>query len=316
MSKGLKVTIIIISIIITLGIVVGILWYTGFFEKEESDRETVFRYETEDGHIYTEAEWSWKPIVYQEVIPYMEDTSNIDRITIALSLDDDTFYDVTIPNKEYIYDYGKTVWAKDGSFTIRVIGDASVDNLSAIAGINNGENINARTLSTKLKIKGSKTVATLVDNYAIVVDVYSNDESYTIIRDSLSSNNKSYKISEFYIDDVLILDKLSYEGRFISQSKFKEINLIQNRYMFENGILWTQSVVKPFYETKNIYLSKLVASSGSLVTEIYDTSKMFYAKAGDYYIGLVYYNSNTTIAFIGCGEEAKCNIISLMLSLQ
>ena len=105
MSKGLKVTIIVISVIAALGIAVGTLWYTGFFEKEELDRETVFRYETDDGHIYTEAEWSWKPIVYQEVIPYMEDTSDIDKITIALSLDDDTFYDVTIPNKEYIYEF-------------------------------------------------------------------------------------------------------------------------------------------------------------------------------------------------------------------
>jgi hypothetical protein len=316
MKRVLKVIGCILAVAVTIAIVVGVLIYTGVIGKEVLNSQSVYIYTTDDGYTYTEAQWDWKPIEYKKHINYV-DVEDQPKQTVTLHLEDDVYYDVTIPDKDYIYDYGKTIWAVDGSYMIRVISDASLNNLSSLAGIDNGLALNQITICTNEKKKGQRIVATLVGSYAVIANIYYGDDVYSIIRDSLSSGVASYTIDEVpYADNYVELEKLSYIGNYVGQVTFQEVNLEQQKYMFADGILWISSVFEPLTTTKKIYLERLYAASGMGIEEEYSSGGMFYAKSGDYYLGLVSYNANTTIVMLGNGEESKCNIISMMNYLK
>lgn len=316
MKKVLTVLGGVLAIGVTIAIVVGVLMYTGVFNKDVLNEQKVYIYKTEEGYKYTEAKWDWKPVEFKKYINYVE-SSSLEKQKVVLHLKGDEYYDVSIPMNDYIYDYGKTVWAVDGSYMIRVVADATLDNLSALAGIDNGDALNQTTICTQDNQKGQRTIATLVNGYAIIANVYYGDETYSIIRDSLMSTNESYVRDEVsYADDYVELDKLSYSGQYVGQVTFQNVDLEQHKYMFEDGTLWCSSVFDNLYNTEVDYLNRLCAASGEKIDETYKVDGMFYAKSGNYYLGLVSYNSNTTIVLLGDGEETKCNIISIMNYLK
>lgn len=67
---------------------------------------------------------------------------------------------------------------------------------------------------------------------------------------------------------------------------------------------------------KSDILAQLIVYAGAPIDEMYEDENIVYAKAGDWYVGMVRHNTNTTIVFIGSGEEAKCNIVSLIDSIM
>ena len=314
MKRVLSIVGVLAAVIVTVAIVGGVLMYTGVFSKDDVLQEPVSIYDSQDGRKYTEARWDWVPQESKKIISYVNDTSSISKVTVALAVDNYTFYDITIPNVPYVYDFGKTVWAKDGSFMIRVIGQANMNTLSALAGIDNGENINQYTLKTPDGVKGSRTIATLVGDTAIVVNVYSGDKTYSILRDSIANNRETYTISEVpYSDWCKYIDAIVYSGSYMPTVVVQDVSLQQNRYMFEDGMLWQQTVVQSFDDTCNIYLSKMVVASESGMVEVeYNDGKKLYAESGSYCVGVISYNTNTSIALIGNGEEARCNIVSVL----
>lgn len=312
MRRVLQIGGAILGLLLTIAIVVFVLIYTGILRKEDIDLIKVYEYTTDDNLIYTEAEWDWKAYENRDTIQYEEGVS-IPTKTVVMNIDNTTFYNVTIPDKPYIYDYGKTIWAEDGTFVIRIIGNGSLDNLSSLAGIDNGINVNQLTITSQEKIKGRRTVATLVGESAIVADIYGSNEDYSIIRDSIASNHETYDITTIpYSDNCVRLSELKYVGSYAPQVILSDISISQNRKLFKDGSLWTSSMVEPYYKTKNIYLAKLVAASDGVVEEIYDDGKVLFARSGNYYIGVISYNTNTCIVMIGEGEEAYCNIVSVI----
>lgn len=304
----------VISIVATLAIVLFVLFRTGVLNPNGVLPTEVRTFTTDDGLIYTEKIWTWNPIESKKIISYHEGVS--DKTTVvSLALDNSVYYDIRIPDIPYIYDFGKTVWAEDGSFMIRVVGQASMDNLSALAGIDNGENINQYTLRSKDGVKGAKTLATLIDGTAIIINVFDNDNYYSILRDSISNNRKSYEIEEIpYSKGCKTLSVLEYSGRYTrSVRDDNSKSLSQSKYLFEDGALWIQTMVIPYEQAVKYSLEKLVTSSKSgKVEQIYQTDSVSFASSGDYYVAVVYLNTNTSITYVGEGEEALCNIISMI----
>lgn len=310
MNKIVKVILSIFLIAAAIGSVITVLWYTGKIEKKNVDNVSIYRNETANGLVYTEKEWTWKPIESKAVIQLIEDVT-IPTKTVTLNIDVDTYVDLEIPDVEYFYDFGKTVWASDGSFLIRIMKDATMDNLSALAGIDNSVSISKSTLCSADNVKGKKTIATLIDGIAVIADVYSGDEAYSIIRKSISNIVSGYTIDEIpYADDMTKLTKLIYNGSYVAQYVPQEISLIQERLLFEDGVFYSQSVVEPLYAVKDRYLKLISTFSKESIQALYDDGAIVYAESGDYTVGLTSYNSNTTIVYIGEGEEARCNIIS------
>ena len=288
------------------------LTYTELLSPKDVDRKTVYTYTNDDGLVYTERQWDWKPMNNKEEIHYTEDIFTPVR-TVQLNLVDEVYYDINIPDVPIIYDFGKTIYAEDGSFEIRVVGNVTLDNLSAMAGIDKGTALNQLTIVNSEKSKGKRIIATVVDDCGIIANIFNNDEYYSIIRDSLGKNHKSYLIDEIpYSDTCNYLSELVYTGSFVPQLIYRDITLESTKHLFEYGYLWTQSIVEPFYRAKQLWLTKMVVTSGMPVDSIYETDDILFASAGDVYIGVVNYNTNTSIVLIGEGEEAYCNIVSII----
>ena len=314
MKRVLSIIGIIVAVLITGAVVFGVLLYTGVIKSEDIDNLSVYVYENGQGQKYTVAEWSWKPIEDKKIISYVNVPATVPTVTVALAFDNDTYYDIKIPDVPYVYDFGKTVWAEDGSFMIRVVGNATMDNLAALAGIDNGESINQYTIKSPDGQKGARTIATLIKGTGIIVNIYSGNQTYSILRDSIADNRFTYSFSEVpYANGCKYIDKVSYTGSFIPSVSVDDKSIKQNRHMFEEGMLWTQTVVQVYADACHTYLAKMVASSVSGKVELYyDDGVKMYAKSGDYYVGVVKLNANTCIALIGMGEEANCNIVSIM----
>lgn len=306
----------ILILCVTGAIVIGALTYTGIIDWDRAQGQHVFEYTTEDGYKYTERDWEWSPVEYKKKINYVDVTGVATR-TVNMHLTGDTYYTITIPDVDYIYDYGKTLWASDGTYMIRVVGEATLTNLASLAGIDNGDSITQTTLCTREDVKGARTIVTLIDSYAIIVDVYSGDTVYSILRDSLANNKMSTTITECtYTDDYLELEKLTYTGDYVAQVVFQDISLVQEKYLFAEGSLWVSSDLDNYVRLEDTYLKLLCEASSTSISRTYKADGMFYAAAGDYSLGLISYNSNTTIVLLGDGEEAKCNIISIMNYLK
>lgn len=305
-----------LSVVITLVVVLFVLFYTGILNIRDYDGITVYTYQTDDGKVYTEATWDWKPQESRKVMKYVDAPASEMR-TITLALGGNTYYKVSIPLVPIISDLGSTVYAVDGSFMIRVIKNSNLDSLSLTAGIDDGVAINQTTICSPETKKGKKTIATLMGDTAIIADVYSGDDTWSIIKKSISNAQEPYEETQVnYADGYSRLSKISYTGKFAARVIFQEVTLEQKKYLFEDGALYLQSVVKPLSEVKTEYAVRLCQMSGSSIDSVYDKDGMYYAKAGDYYLGLLAYNSNTTIVLIGYGEECKCNIINSMNYLK
>lgn len=315
MKNVLKYIAIVLTVLATIAMVIFVLVKTGVIPIKSIDNVKVYTYHDDYGHTYTEREWEWQAAQTRGVISYV-DVSNVEKQTVYLHLDGTSYYPIAVPAGNYLYDYGKSIWAEDGSYLIRVIADATLDNLSAIAGIDSGEALNQTTLTSPEKKNKARTLVTLINGYAIVVNVYSGSSTYSIIRDSLTSTMLPITIDDVpYADDCKTLSSASYSGSYVPQIIYNQVDLVWNRYLFADGELSTYSELFSLFDVQDNLLSRLTVFAQSPIDEIYKDNRIVYAKAGDYYLGLMRYNNNTTLVFLGRGEEAKCNIVSLLGSV-
>ena len=319
MKKILNIFIIAIVLCITAGVVLFVLNYTDVFNVNKAlSKDTSIMY-TDDGKIYTERKWTWKPIETRDKITYESDTSSVPTRKISLTLGDNEYYDITIPSDiEIIQDFGKTVWAVDGSYQIRLIKGVTLNTITSLAGIDDGTAITQSLITTADGKKGRRSIALLLkDDVGVVADIYSGNDTYSIIRDSLMKNNSTYvATAPNVIKQTENLSDISYIGNYAAQVVFQDVTLKQQQLLFADGLLYIQSDVRPLYKIVDEYLIRLSETSTRDIDILYRSSSFVYAESGDYILGLIYYNSNTTITLVGQGEEAKCNIISIISYLQ
>lgn len=317
MKRVLTIVGVVLAVIVTICVLVFVLFYTGVLKKEDVDGESVHVYEDDAGHVYTERVWDWKPIESKRIISYHDSVSTPTKI-VTLMLSDNTFYDVTIPDVPYMFDFGRTLWASDGSFMIRVVGDVNISNLSSIAGIDNGENINQFTLRNKDGVKGQRVIATLIDDVAVVVNVYQGDDTFTILHNSIANNREAYTVEDVtYAKSCKTLNALEYSGKYTPSIAVDGVSLYQTKHLFEDGSLWYQGVTKSFSDVCKEYMVKLCAFSiTGKIEEVYNNGDVLYAKSGSYHLAVISYNANTCLVIVGDGEEALCNILSNILQLK
>lgn len=290
-------------------IVVAFLFYNHLTEEtvNGTNSSVVYNY-TEDGKVYTTLNWRWQPIESKLMIEEVSEVTLPTR-TIPMHLEENIYVDVEIPDVDVVQDYGKTVWASDGSFILRVLGNVTIDSLPESLGIDEFEVVNDNTIMTPSTKKGSKIIATVVDNYAIVANVYTGNETYSIIKETVE-NVTSYTVDSTHIsDDAKTLDSLPYNGSFAPQISVQNIGLESKQYLFENGSLWLETCLQPLHKAEELYLNKLYKLSNCLIESTYTEHGIFYATAGDYHVCIIAYNTNTCVVLFGSGEEAYANIV-------
>lgn len=317
MKKAIKVIISILVILITLAVVGFALIYTGVIDLHKIDKASIYTHTEANGKVRTTREWQWRAAKTTATIQYV-DTSRLEKQTVSVNIDGVDYYNIDVPVGNYIYDYGKTIWAEDGSYLIRVLSGCTMDNLSLMAGIDEGEALDQITLTSKEKKKTARTLCKLVDDdTAVVINVYEGSETYSIIRDSLVNNTEMiHKDTIEYADNYKQLDKITYSGQFVPQVVYSQIDLDWLRYLFADGELSVYAQFDSLIHVRAKTLAQLTVYADAPIDEMYEDSNIIYAKAGNWYLGMVKHNTNTTIIFIGCGEEAKCNIVSLIDSVM
>lgn len=308
----------VICILVTAGIVLSVLFYTGIIGGEKVEENNVLIQRDSNGLTYTQRSFSWKPVEYRKQIMLVPDTSAVSKTTVTVNVHDNVYYDITIPaGVEYFCDYGKTIFALDGTWQIRVLAEADMSNVAAMAGITNVESLNKNVIQTKYENKGSKSIATIIDDCAIVCTIYEGNEAYTLMRNSLVSNQNGYIVEEpSYIKNYKKLEKLSYSGPYVAQIHYNKNDIKLEQWYFAEGNLYLTTELRSLSAVKDNYLIKLCQESGSDISEIYESNSIVYASAGDYHLGLAVYNTNTTIVIIGNGDEAECNILSYLMNLM
>ena len=316
MKRALKVTICILLAIATVITVYFVLTKTGILGVKLF-KPTVSTFTTDSGKLYTVRNWKWTPVEFTGKINKIESAS-LPSKKVLLSVDKDSYYAVRVPDKNYITDFGKTIYAEDGSYMIRIMSDIDSTNLGVTAGITDPILIDSRCIATNENAKGKRTIARLLnETVAVVADVYYGDDTYSIISDSII-NNKTVTNGQdaTFAPDAVQLSDIRYQGKYVGQVTFQKVDLQMQKYLFADGYLWIQSDVNPMADIKDRYLRKLVNISSSNISSYYMTSGMIYAEAGDYTLGMLAYNTNTTIVLLGQGEEARCNIISILNYLR
>lgn len=306
--KRLLVIFICVAAVIATGVLVYFVGtYTGLFNKEKIDRVHVYEYETEDGRVYTKREFEWKPITKKTKITLINEEAHSIRIPLILSRGVYTYLD--IPDVPIINDMGKTIYAEDGSFMIRVIGNTTMDNLSAVAGIDNGTNLNQFTIVTKEGKRGPRTFATLIQDSGVIINVFSGDDYFTTFYNSLQNGLEVVSDVNASLNGMYDTSLLEYNGMYAPSVYPKVRSMQAETFMFKSGYLYSQTVALSPKDAITTYLQDLaILANTENISQYYENDKLFVAQVDDWTLGILKLDSSASMVMIGSGDEAWCNI--------
>lgn len=314
MSKKLKI---IIPIVVGIILIMGVVSYFLFFRnKGVSSGDGTNIYFSESGMPYSTRDWKFNPIESKEVIEYIN-TDNQPKQYTSLCLYDNTYIDIAVSSGIGFYnDICKWIYAYDGSYCIRIIKNGTGRTLSDIANIEEFDSLSENCISSKLGSKGSQIIAASIQDtdYVILADVYSNSQTYSIIRDSML-NAKTY-VEEVKLNENLKLDDFPEVNPWFNQYKFTDMTTEVDTLYFGDGYLSSYARILPIEDTTKELLVKLCKLSNSDITSYYAKDAFLYAESGNFTLGLFEYNTTTTIVLIGFGEEARADIIQSLKDLM
>lgn len=307
MNKVIKVVSVIVLLIVS--ILSTLFVVNRYFRKGDISTYDQTQFTNEDGLKYTQLEWSWKPCEIKET-PVLVD-SILPTKQVYLLMEDNRYCLINVPsNIEYFYDYGKAIYAKDGSYCVYIV-KADASNLSSLAGIKHSENITKSSITNKVsKNKEYRVIASLIGEtgYGVICEVYKGNDVYTTIYNNFLKDNLS--LVQVNVPSVIRLEELpKYAGNFTHQININGLSLSLERYLFEDGYLYKTADYSSIEDIKTKYLSLLMCMSGTQEVYEYSSDNICFYEAGNCYLGLLKYNDNTTVITIGQGEEAKCNVL-------
>ncbi len=303
--------------VVFAGIVASVATFLLNYKRPADTKKVDINY-TENGLKYTHKDY---------IVPMMSgstqkiklmETCKFSPNTITLNLEDNKFIDVKIPDDiDHMADT-KTVYATNGEYSLVLVKNNGNAELSNLAGILKPASTSSGAI-TDMKESGYRTVAYLIPEtqYALIANVSSNSDVYTFFCNYLGTCNEVKEIHEpEWVENVNQLDSLSYTGIFAPSIDMQKISIEQKRFLFEEGYLTYQSMPLNIKDVKKDSLITVNVQSGLSIDTYYENNGIVYASASDNCLGLFSYNSNTTIILTGKGEEAKCNIISILSALN
>lgn len=310
MSTAKKI-ILILATILVIGVTIAIVYFvtteTGLLEKKEDVADIITMY-TEDGKLYTESRWAWSPVTSREKIKY-DESLQCSTVQHRFLLGDGIACSLDIPDVPVITDYGKSIYAVDGSFSIRVLHDVNVDTVVSTAGIANGESVSRTIYCTKSGTKGKRSVVRLFEEYstAIVIDVYTGSEYFTAMYKSLINTKEIKPLTVEYSTLITDVDCISYTGEYSPYFTFTEGTYLLQQQHFADGWINAQTLTDSLSNVLSNNVTNTIALYGTPTIQHIDG--VYLLQTGDMYVCIVERNSNTCVVLTGCGEEAYCNIV-------
>lgn len=328
-TKGKIVTAIIVILILSgIGFVFAFWAYPKVIKPYLNKNSTVVEVtEYPNGLISTSREWVFSPDNFKGVISEVANNETAGTRSVPMLLADNMYFYVPIPDGDYEWDYGKTLWMLDGSVRVRVMGGVSDITLAKFAGIDNPRNLGSNDsylIASPEDKEGVKSIAAIIKNtsYAIVVDIYSDVKGYfnRVVSDidkGLSKQVHAKNSSYAQLDNTLRYESLPADnGKYQPTVKFDKLSLKLDSYLFKEGSMYAIGVTQNFSKVVRDYTAFFEVMSGAKIYNYYNDDKIFYATGGEYSIGIVQYNSNSSILLIGRGLEARTNILSILKGLS
>lgn len=310
MSTAKKIILILATILI-IGVTIVIVYFvtteTGLLEKKEDVADIITMY-TEDGKLYTESRWAWSPVTSREKIKY-DESLQCNTVQHRFLLSDGIACSLDIPDVPVITDYGKSIYAVNGAFSIRVLHDVNVDTVVSTAGIANGESVSRTIYCTKSGTKGKRSVVRLFEEYntAIVIDVYTGSEYFTAMYKSLINTKEIKPLTVEYSTLISDVDGISYTGEYSPYFTFTEGTYLLQQQYFADGWINAQTITDSLSNVLSNNVTNTIALYGT--PTIQHINGVYLLQTGDMYMCIVERNSNTCVVLTGCGEEAYCNIV-------
>lgn len=310
MSTAKKIILILATILIigvTIVTVCFVTTETGLLEKKEDVADIITMY-TEDGKLYTESRWAWSPVTSREKIKY-DESLQCNTAQHRFLLSDGITCSLDIPDVPVITDYGKSIYAVDGSFSVRVLHDVNVDTVVSTAGIANGESVSRTIYCTKSGTKGKCSVVRLFEEYstAIVIDVYTGSEYFTAMYKSLINTKEIKPLTVEYSTLISDVEGISYTGEYSPYFTFTEGTYLLQQQYFADGWINAQTITDSLSNVLSNNVMNTIALYGTPTIQHID--EVYLLQTGEMYVCIVERNSNTCVVLTGCGEEAYCNIV-------
>ena len=247
--------------------------------------------------------------------PTEEGTAATDTISIALSITDETYYNVKLPRgTEYVSDYSKYIYGENPNFTVTVLSNVSESNFSNTVGIDKAVTLTQNCVRTKEGTSGPQEAAVLLDDKVVIARCYDAPDVFaTILTSFVDQSNQPYEVHGInYTENCEVLSSLTYSGSY-SPSVVNKAEIGSTMlFKFDGGSMYATKQLKTYDNCKSTLLKKLNNVSGQAIEEHYEDSNFYYAKAGDLYVGIFRENYNTQFVAFGSGDESKCNILSLL----
>ena len=278
----------------------------------------------DDGTISTKRKWVFSPYKSKEVIneePSIDGEVVTKKIPMLVA--DNMYFFVPVPEGDYEWDFGRTLWMIDGTVRVRIIGSSTVEELDRIAGIDNPRvksEEDTKVIMSPVDKEGVKTIATVIPrtSYAVVVDIYKDIPGYfDIVHTSILRGIQSQQWAKnpTYMNNVnaVKLDEIPATVSDIRPTvSFNNLSMSLDSYLFRDGSLYITGVTEKFTKVKRDYAAFFEVMSGGVLDSYYDTNRILYGTRNEYTIGVINYNSNSAIVLLGRGEEARVNILSII----
>lgn len=238
---------------------------------------------------------------------------------IRLYLDESRYYPIIFPNDvEFVTDYSKYIYAKDGSASISVLSNVSADDLSKFAVVDEAESVSKNMIVTSPDSKSQKREAAiyLAGNKAIVMRTYNNLDVYkTVLNGMILNQNAIVKDVTFDVSNASTsIPDYSKAGYRITVMPGLGDN-IQKFYSYDSGSLTVSRELRRYDVAMDELATKIALVSDSINADVYyNDNKRCYFEVGDYFAAAYSVNFNTTLTCFGYGDEAKYNAIVFLNS--
>ena len=314
LNKVILICISIIVIAIVTWLIIAHSYKIGIFFHNitNSGTSTVTITKTDDGHIYTKSEDLWLPNKADDVI-YLPVVDKLETQSVYLLADGTQYFKISIPATEYEYTNFSTIRATDGSYELHVMHEMNEDIHYADSSM--GSDYCSYTSET---VEGTKTITYRNANgNGIIAIIYSGNDIAGLFKNQLTSFDRNGPIVNLSIDayqQYRTDNKPTYSGQFVpSCENLDTPSMITNTWYFNDGYL--MSVVNNYnlQEVEYSYLVRMYIITGTAkLDKYYSTKNVFYVESGDYTLLLVKISETAVNTYLGKGEEARCNIISLL----
>jgi hypothetical protein len=244
--------------------------------------------------------------------------------TVTFVLDDDSLYDIVIPNDlRYFTNYATFIYGLDGSVTISLVSGVNESNFSKGVAIDDPENITASLIKTKDGYEGPQECAIfLEDGKAVVARCYNNPVAFATILQGFANNNDREPTRRDEVvtvkDYTVWLESLpTYTGDYQNVISLGVDYSESKQYYFDDGFLLIAQELKRFETSKKYNNLRLSCASGlTRIDKIYEVEgSIYWIEAGDFFACVIQENFNTMRAFFGKGDEARANMSDYLATI-